>query len=83
LLARRLVSLDLAWSSVDHAPFGGAVAGDVGLAPDESGYFACHPDRGFPRAVLPALGGEPPRMTAISRTPFVVAHHYAEEETST
>lgn len=59
------------------------MTGDVGLAPDVSRYFACHPDRGFPRAVLPALGGEPPRMTAISRTPFVVARLHAEEETST
>lgn len=37
--------------------------------------------RGLPHAVLPALGGETPRMVARSRTPLVIAHRPVKEET--
>lgn len=82
-LARRLASLDLARSNECRAPLRVQSPGGFGLAPIASRSFVRHPDRGLPRAVLPALGGEPPRMTPISRTPFVVARLPAEEETST
>jgi len=82
-LARRFVSLDLAWSNERRAPLRAQSPGGFGLAPFASRSFARHPDRGSPRAVLPALGGESPRMTPISRTPFVVARFHAGEETST